>query len=245
MSPWWSDCTVHISDGVVRRLGGEAPKSVAVTDVESIMQAVDELLPPPQRRGWHRVRVLLGYPYAQCTLLPWQPSAGQQAWLGAARERFAGNGMVASRVAMEPVRWQRDRLAVAGPEALCAGIARLCKVRGRRLQQIVPTFVHAINGHRRRIRDGSVALLVLEGRYAQVGLRHDLGWQGCISLPYGGDAPLKPLLRDAAMLMGRLLPERSYVMSAEPLPDTVLQSMPDATWLKTPWLLANAEGKPA
>jgi hypothetical protein len=235
---------LNVSDGVVRRLEG-TPQSMPVSGVESILQALDEVLPMPQQRGWHRVRVLLGPPYAQCALLPWQPSAGPQAWLGAARERFAGTGMAGSRIAMEPLRWRRDRLAVAGPEALCAGIARLCKARKRHLQHIVPTFVHALNQHRRRIRDGSVALIVLEGRYAQIGLRHDQAWQGHVSLPYRHDVPLKPLLRDASMLIGRLLPERCYVMSANSLPASSLDSLPDATWLETPWLLASLGGQSA
>lgn len=248
MSPWWSECTLNVSDGVVRRLQGmlsqsPLPQSVPVSGVESILLALDDVLPRPQRRGWHRVRVLLGPPYAQCVLLPWQPSAGPQAWIGAARERLAGTGMVGSRIAMEPVRWGRDRLAVAGPEALCAGLARLCKARGRHLQHIVPTFVQALNQHRRRIRDGSVALIVLEGRYAQVGLRRDQAWLGHISLPYSSEVPLKPLLRDASMLIGHLLPERCYVMSANPLPASSLDSLPDATWLETPWLLSGLEGQ--
>lgn len=239
MSPWWSNCTLRLGGMEAARLepgGGRTVLALTGIDPEAALQAAAELLLPAQRRGLHRVTVLLGQPFAQCFVLPWQPLATPAAWQATARAKLAGSGVPMSRVAMIEAGWGRQRLAVASAETLCAGLAGLCKARKRTLVAIVPTFVHASNEHRRRIRDGNCAVMVLDGRYAQIGFRRERDWQGFMSLPYADGMPLKPLLRDAAALTGQTLPERVYLLSAgRPAPET-LHGLPKPDWAAVDWL---------
>ncbi|SPB18703.1 hypothetical protein NOV72_05905 [Caballeronia novacaledonica] len=186
-------------------------------DVAAALKAIETLAPKPSGPGLHTLRVVAGAPFARYHVLPWQPLARPQDWLAAARVQAmqTGAGGEPSRFAVTDGGWRCARLAAAMPEALCAGIEKLCKTRRLMLSGIEPGYTFALQRHAARIRDGSIAIVTLDATddgaaIAQIGLRRGGGWTGFIALPVAGT--LDDVLRDAFTLCADVLPERRYVI---------------------------------
>ncbi|HEY5804433.1 MAG TPA: hypothetical protein VIT90_12135 [Lysobacter sp.] len=213
-------------------------------DVASALDAVDAALPGIGTRGLHRIVVVVGGAFVCHFTLPWKPLPRPGDWLAAARTRFVMDGLGAPdgwRFTVPDGRWGCSRLVAAMPEALCAGIARLCTKRRLRLSAIEPAFTHAVSRHRSRIEDGPIAIVEIEdgagGRaVAHVGFRNDRQWTGFIALP--ATAPLEHVLRDAALLCRAMPLQRTYLIAPADM-QAALSGLPGAHWLP-----ASATGMP-
>ncbi|MFC3816165.1 hypothetical protein [Lysobacter sp. GCM10012299] len=124
-------------------------------------------------------------------------------------------------------------MAAAAPEALCAGIARLCKEHKLRLGRIEPGFMRDVSLHRARIEDGSIAIIQIEERagrssVAHVGFRDQQQWTGYVALP--AVAQIGPVLRDAALLCRAAPLQRTYLIAPARM-QAALAGLADAHWL--------------
>ncbi|SAK39993.1 hypothetical protein AWB76_00129 [Caballeronia temeraria] len=215
----------------------------APNDAAAALKAIEALAPKPAAPGLHALRVVVGAPFARYHALPWQASPKPQDWVPAARVQAVqtGAGGEVWRYAVADGAWGQARLAAAMPEALCAGIERLCKTRRLQLLGIEPGYTFALRTHARRIRDGAIAIVALEetegdAAIAQIGLRRGGGWIGFIALPvsraYGGS--LDNVLRDAFALFGDAPPERRYVIGPGAGERWAADAAP-GEWLRAPW----------
>lgn len=212
-------------------------------DVAAALAAIETLAPKPASPGLHALRVVVGAPFACYYALPWQALAKPQDWVPAARALAlrSGAGGEAWRYAVSDGAWGQGRLAAAIPEALCAGIERLCKKRRLQLLGIEPGYTFALQKHAPRIHDGAIAIVELEqaqgdAAIAHIGVRRGGGWTAFIGLPVfratGGG--LDDVLRDAFALCVDAPPERRYVIG----PRDARHWAADASlieWLPSPW----------
>ncbi|WP_250450625.1 hypothetical protein [Caballeronia sp. ATUFL_M2_KS44] len=237
-----SRTTILLEGGRARVPGSPRDaESFARGDVAAALEAIETLAPKPSRPGLHTLRVVAGAPFARYYALPWQPSPKPRKWIDAARVKAmqTGAGGETSRFSVTDGGWRCGRLAAAMPEALCAGIEKMCKGRKLVLSGIEPAYTFALQRHAARIRDGSIAIAVLEATdadggavIAQIGLRRDGGWAGFIALPVAG--ALDDVLRDAFTLCADVPPERRYVIGPG---DGVRWSAQAAgvEWLRAAW----------
>ncbi len=241
----WSRHVVYIEDDCVRLRAAGGPSrmksALAVAgDVAAALAAIESLLatalPGPRRRGLHRIEVVVSGAFACYFVLPWAPLPRPVDWLASARTRFVLDGLGAPeawRFSVEDAPWGCTRLAVAVPEALCAGIAGLCKAQALRLVRIEPAFTRAMSRHAAHIEDGSMAIIEIEERagrrsVAHVGFRNDKQWAGYIALP--AVPPIAHMLRDAALLC-RAPPLQRTCLIAPAHMQVVSGGLPDAQWL--------------
>jgi hypothetical protein len=232
-------------DGAHARLPGRAETPVPLApagDIAAALRAVEALAPRPARAGLHAMRVVVGAPFARYFALPWQPLPKPDDWIAMARMQALQTGAGAEpwRYAVSDGAWGHGRLAAAMPEALCAGIARICKARRLQLLGIEPAYTFALQRHARRIRDGTIAVIALEpteggAALAQIGLRRGGGWSGFIALPVSG--PLDDVLRDAFVLCATEPPERRYVIGPGDANRWVAEAS-QVEWLAAPWSAA-------
>ena len=129
------------------------------------------------------------------------------------------------------------RLAAAMPEALCAGIERICKAHKLQLAGIEPGYTFALGKYARRIRDGAIAIAELEetagtAAIAHIGFRRGGGWTGFVALPVPG--ALDDLWRDALALCAVEAPERRYVIGPGAA-DRWIADRAQVEWLAAPW----------
>ncbi|SAK75370.1 hypothetical protein AWB75_04241 [Caballeronia catudaia] len=208
-------------------------------DVAAALKAIEALAPRPARPGLHTLRVIVGAPFARYHALPWQPLPKPEDWVSVARMQAVqwGAGAEPWRYAVADGAWGRGRLAAAMPEALCAGIERLCKTRKLQLGGIVPGYTFALGQHARRIRDGAIAIAELEetagaAALAHIGFRRGGGWTGFVALPVPGT--LDDLWRDALALCAIDAPERHYVIGPGAA-DRWIADRSRTQWLAAPW----------
>ncbi|WP_244848115.1 hypothetical protein [Caballeronia sp. SL2Y3] len=233
--------TTILLEGARARVPGTARSagSFSPGDVPAALKAIETLAPKPSRLGLHALRVVAGAPFARYHALPWQPLAKPQDWIAAARVQSlqTGAGSEPSRFAATDGNWRCPRLVAAMPEALCAGIEKMCKTRRLMLSGIEPAYTFALQRHAARIRDGSIAIVALEtvdegAAVAQIGLRNGGGWTGFIALPVAGT--LDDVLRDAFVLCADTPPARRYVIGAGDGARWSAEA-PGIEWLRAPW----------
>ncbi|MDR5830564.1 hypothetical protein P9250_22060 [Caballeronia sp. LP006] len=233
----WVDGERVRESGVASNVNTEALTTPG--DTAAALKAIEALAPKPARPGLHGLRVVVGAPFVRYYALPWRPHPKPEQWVSMARMQAvqAGAGAEPWRYAVTDGAWQQGRLAAAMPEALCAGIERLCKTRRLQLLGIEPGFTFAMQKHARHIRDANIAVVELEqaasgAAIAHIGLRRGGGWSGFIALPVAG--PLDDVLRDAFVLAATEPPERCYAIG----PGAADRWVADATlveWLAAPW----------
>jgi hypothetical protein len=229
-------------DGKCARVLGSPQACVTLADsgdTAAALKAIETLAPKPANLGLHALRVVVGAPFVRYYALPWQTLPRPQDWIPGARVQAlqTGAGAEVWRYAVTDGTWGHGRLAAAMPEALCAGIAQLCKKRKVQLSGIEPGYTFALQKHAARIRDGAIAIVEVENAdggsaIAHIGLRRGGGWTGFIALPLNG--PLDDVLRDAFALCADTPPERRYVIGAKEALRASANAAP-TEWLAAPW----------
>jgi hypothetical protein len=241
----WSRHVLWIDDDcvILRSADGQSRMKVALAragDVAAALAAIETQfatgLPGSRRHGLHRVEVVVSGAFACYFILPWAPLPRPADWLVQARTKFVLDGLGAPeswRFSVEDGPWGCARMAAAAPEALCVGVARLCKAQALQLVHIEPAFSRALSRHAARVDDGSIAIVEIEDRAgrrsdAHVGFRHEKRWAGYIALP--AVPPIAHVLRDAALLCGAASLQRTYLIAPAHM-QVVLGGLPDARWL--------------
>jgi len=235
-----ANATIWIDGQRARALPAGSSESLKTAgDVAAALHAIETLAPRAQPLPLRGLRVVVGAPFARYFALPWQAVPKPQDWVPFARVQAlqTGVGSEAWRYAVADDAWGRGRLAVAMPEALCAGIERLCKTRRLRVLGIEPAYTFALQKHMRRIRDGAIAIVGLEtsgddAALAHIGVRERGGWRSFITLPVTG--ALDDVLRDAFALSGGAYPERRYVIGPDD-PGRWTEDAAQLEWLRAPW----------
>jgi len=243
---WWSQSTVWLDGHRACRFGaaGQAEAVFPLAspyEIAAALPALDAMLPNPQRPGVHRLRLLVGAPFACYFALPWRALPRPVDWLPLARMQFVQGGVGGAeswRFDIQDNGWGRPRLAAAVPELLCEHLTRLCKQHKISLHAVEPAYTYAVAQHRRHIADGEIAVVELEemetrGAYvANIGFRSHGHWSGFVTLPAVDS--LDAVLRDAASLCDAPPPERIYIIA----PVSADRRAADASrthWLQAPW----------
>jgi hypothetical protein len=244
----WSRHVLWIGDDcvILRNAAGQSRIKVALeraADVASALAATETLLatglPRSRRRGLHRVDVVVSGAFACYFILPWAPMPRPADWLASARTKFVLDGLGAPeawRFSVEDSPWGCARMATAAPEALCVGVARLCKAQALQLMRIEPGFTRALSRNAARVDDGSIAIVGIEDRagrrsVAHLCFRHEKRWAGYVTLP--AVPPIAHVLRDAAFLCRAAPLQRTYLIAPAHM-QVVLGGLPDARWLPSP-----------
>lgn len=245
MESVWSRHQLRIDDDCVRlrAAAGHLPMKAAIaraSDVAAALTVVESVLeaaiPRSRRRGFHRVEIVVSGGFACYFILPWVPLPRPVDWLASARTKFVLDGLGAPeswRFNVEDGPWGSARMAAAVPEALCAGIERMCKAQKLRLGRIEPAFLREVHHHRAKVYDGSIAIVEIEERggrrsVAHIGFRHHKQWVGYVALP--AVAPIGHVLRDAALLC-RVAPVQRIHLIAPAQMQAVVGGLPGAQWL--------------
>ncbi|MCM3606043.1 hypothetical protein [Cupriavidus pauculus] len=246
--PFWSQSTLWV-DGHHAALLGPSGKVLHrlelpnVADVPAALTAMEAVVARPRMRGMHGLRVVLGAPFARYLVLPWQALPRPGDWITLARRQFmqAGlSGVEAWRFVVPDGSWGQSRLAAAVPEALCGGVARLCKSRGMQLTAIEPAFMLGLSTQASRVRDGAIAVVELEPvaadvAVAHIGFRQEGRWTGFTALPVLG--PFADVMRDASVLCATSHPERVYVIASQ-AGWNMVSGTHGTEWLQAPWDIA-------
>ncbi|QET06242.1 MULTISPECIES: hypothetical protein [Cupriavidus] len=200
--------------------GGQAIPLASSGDVAAALAVLEALAPKPAKPGLHRLGVIVGAPFVCYFPLAWRPLPTPAEWIAQARMQFARGGFgnpAGWRFVVPDAAWGQSRLAAAMPEALCAGIERLCSARKLRVAAIEPGYVRACTDCAARIEDGRIAVVELEdidadGAIAHCGFRAQGQWTAFVTLPVAGD--IGEAMRDATMLCAVPEPERTYVIGS-------------------------------
>lgn len=230
-------------------VGEKALPLASSGDVGAALAVVEALAPTPAKRGLHTLRVIVGAPFVCYFPLSWRPIPTPEDWVAQARTQFARGGFGNPggwRFVVPDAAWGQSRLAAAMPEALCAGIERLCATRKLRIAGIEPGYVCACRDYAARIEDGRIAVVELEdiaadGAIAHCGFRAAGQWTAFVTLPVAGPvlAHIDDAMRDATMLCGVEAPERTYVIGtvreARAEPGDADDTAGMMHWLPTPW----------
>lgn len=241
----WSRHILCIDDDSVRLRNSRGPSQTRIAlsrvgDAAASLEAVEALLatglPASRRRGLHQLEVVVSGAFACYFVLPWAPLPRPSDWLASARTKFVLDGLGAAeawRFSVEDAPWGCARMVVAAPEALCAGIAQLCKAHALKLMRIEPAFTRALARQAGRVDGGSIAIVEIEerashGSVAHVGFRNAKRWAGYIALPAA--PPIAHVLRDAAQLCRAPPPQHTYLIAPAHM-QLALGGLPDAHWL--------------
>lgn len=220
-------------------------------DVAAALAVVGALAQTPAKPGLHTLRVIVGAPFVCYFPLPWRPLPTPEEWIAQARTQFARGGFgnpAGWRFVVPDAAWGQSRLAAAMPEALCAGIERLCGARKLRIAAIEPGYVRACTDCAARIEDGRIAVVELEDldaycAIAHCGFRAEGQWTAFVTLPVAGH--IGEAMRDATMLCAVPEPERTYVIGSTRAEGRDRRGRPNGAvladaagrtqWLPAPW----------
>lgn len=251
-SAWHSRAALWIDGerGCVLGVSGAGERALPLTssgDVTAAMAVLEALAPRPAKPGLHTLRVIVGAPFVCYFSLPWRPLPTPTDWVAQARVHFARSGFgnpAGWRFIVPDAAWGKSRLAAAMPEALCAGIERMCGARKLRAPSIEPGYVRACTDCAARIEDGRIAVVELEdidadGAIAHCGFREQGQWTAFVTLPVAG--AIDEAMRDAMVLCAVPEPERTYVIGSTRAEGRDRRDRaeagraPMAQWLPAPW----------
>lgn len=246
--PWWSQSTLWLDGhhGALLGASGAVLRSLAldnVADIPCAIKTMEGLVTRPKARGIHGLKLVVGAPFVRYLVLPWQPLPKPADWVTVARRQFVQAGLTGVeqwRFVVPDGTWGESRLAAAVPEALCAGVARICKARGMQLGGIAPAFMLGLATQARRVRDGAIAVVELEpiapeAAIAHIGFRQQGRWTAFTALPVLG--AFGDVMRDASVLCAAALPERTYVIASE-AGWKMVAGTAHTEWLQAPWDIA-------
>lgn len=171
--------------------------------------AVAELLAGMRRRGgaWrNRLRVWLGYPWAQAQVLPWQAQlgGGDSHWeayaLGLMRERGIDGPL---RLRLDPGAYGRARMAYGADAEMLDALEASVSAGGWRLQACHDLLSSCLSIHRAVLRDAGQGLVLVEAEALSCLWWSDQGWDDLITLRREPAGPVDALVSAAELLCGR------------------------------------------
>lgn len=192
MSRWWNDriTLALFADGALLRRQARGQRQAELVRLNASPANGEELLLTVQRairerQHWRRpatLNVVLGLDHAKLALLPWEDDFSQ-------REDRLAYARLSLRQQYGPAAADWDiRLSesaygapwlVAGVErSLIAGLDDLAAAFGWRLHALQPALMSVANTFSRRLQNGCVRLLLLDGERLLIARLEDGAWQG-------------------------------------------------------------------